>query len=70
VQEDPNKPQFSLRRVLVGRRRPGEVTLRSRLTPAEEKRGLQAIKPGERVVRSSAVELKKALEELQPDAVE
>lgn len=65
VQEDPNKPLFTLRRVLVGRRRLGDVALRSRLTSQEEQRGLQAIKPGERVVRSGAVELKKALAELQ-----
>jgi cobalt-zinc-cadmium efflux system membrane fusion protein len=70
VQEDPGQPRYTLRKVAVVRRRPDAVVLRARLSPSEERRGMQAVKPGERVVRSGAVELKKALEELQSAAAE
>lgn len=70
VQDDPNQPRYTLRKVVVVRRRPDAVALRARLTPSEERRGLQPVKPGERVVSSGAVVLKKALDELQSEAGE
>jgi cobalt-zinc-cadmium efflux system membrane fusion protein len=63
VQEDPDQPEFTLRRVVVQRRLPEAVTVRDRLTPQQERQGLRPVRPGEHVVSRGAVELKKALEE-------
>jgi cobalt-zinc-cadmium efflux system membrane fusion protein len=68
VQEDTGRTEYSLRRVAVRQRLPATVTVRSRLTPQQEQLGLQPLRPGEWVVRKGAVELKKALEELQASA--
>jgi cobalt-zinc-cadmium efflux system membrane fusion protein len=68
VQENPARPVYTRRRVVVVRRLRGSVILRGWLTPAQERRGLQTVRPGELVVRSGAVELNKALEELQDEA--
>jgi cobalt-zinc-cadmium efflux system membrane fusion protein len=68
VHEDPAKPEYALRRVVVRRRLPDAVTVRSRLSPAQTRQGLQAVRPGERVVQKGALQLKKALEELQTAA--
>lgn len=65
VQPDPSKPEFTRRRVAVGRRFPDTVTVLSQLSDRQKAKGLQPVRAGERVVRSSAVELKKALDELQ-----
>jgi cobalt-zinc-cadmium efflux system membrane fusion protein len=65
VQEDPSRPEYTLRPVAVARRLPDAVCLRSRLTPADERRGAKPVRPGERVVASGAVELKAALEDLR-----
>jgi hypothetical protein len=52
--------------VAVARRLPdGRVTLRTRLQPDEERRGLRPVREGEAVVTSGVVELKAALEDLQ-----
>jgi cobalt-zinc-cadmium efflux system membrane fusion protein len=65
VQPDLQQTQYVQRRVAVVRRLPGSVILRGRLTPEQERQGLRAVRAGEQVVSSGAVELKKALEELQ-----
>jgi membrane fusion protein, heavy metal efflux system len=68
VQEDPAHPLYARRRVVVVRRLRGSIVLRGKLTPAQERRQLQSMRPGELIVRSGAVELNKALEELQDEA--
>jgi membrane fusion protein, heavy metal efflux system len=69
VQPEPAEPRYALRRVAVARRLPdGRVTLRTRLQPDEERRGLRTVRAGEAVVTSGVVELKAALEDLQGGA--
>jgi cobalt-zinc-cadmium efflux system membrane fusion protein len=64
VQPDAGEARYSLRRVAVSRRLPGLVCVRGRLKPDEERKGLAPLAPDELVVRSGAVQLKAALEEL------
>lgn len=64
VQEDPHKPTFRLRRVAVVRRLKDVVYIRSRVSVVD-RTGIQALLPGDRVVCSSAVQLRNALEDLQ-----
>jgi len=65
VQEDPARTDYTMRHVAVGRRLPGQITLKSRLTPEQERLGLKPVRPGELVVRGGVIELKQALDELQ-----
>src|SRR5262249_35794334 len=66
VRPDPAENRYVLRRVAVARRLPdGRVTLRTRLQPDEERRGLRPVREGEAVVTSGVVELKAALEDLR-----
>jgi cobalt-zinc-cadmium efflux system membrane fusion protein len=66
VQPDPKKERyFSMRRVLVVQRFHGGAYIRSELTEAEKARGLQELKPGERIVIQGGMELKAALEDAQ-----
>jgi cobalt-zinc-cadmium efflux system membrane fusion protein len=66
VQPDPGRERyFSLRRVRVVERFHGGAYVRSELTEAEKARGLQELKPGQRVVIQGAMELKAALEDAQ-----
>jgi cobalt-zinc-cadmium efflux system membrane fusion protein len=67
VQPDPGRPEYARRRVVVGRRLPGAVTVRSQLTDEQRQAGFQPVRPGDLVVRQGAVELKKALEDLQAE---
>jgi cobalt-zinc-cadmium efflux system membrane fusion protein len=68
VQPDPGRAEYALRHVAVGRRLPEAVMVGSQLTAAQQRRGLQPVRPGELVVRQGAVELKKAMEDLQTEA--
>jgi cobalt-zinc-cadmium efflux system membrane fusion protein len=65
VQENADRPEYTQRRVVVRRRMPTAVAVRSQLTPRQDKQGLQPVRPGDLVVGRGAVELKKALEEIQ-----
>jgi cobalt-zinc-cadmium efflux system membrane fusion protein len=65
VQPDAKKPFYEQRRVLVVRRGHDRVHIRSRLTPEQERQGFKAVRPGERVVRSGALELKAVLDDLK-----
>lgn len=65
VQPDPNKPYYSLRRVSVVQRLAAVVLVSSLLTEAERKRGLQELKPGDRVVTRQTYLLRGALEDLK-----
>jgi cobalt-zinc-cadmium efflux system membrane fusion protein len=68
VQPDPAKPRYTLRRVSVAMRLRDVVYVRSELTEAQRKKGLQEVKPGEFVVTQGVLELKAALEDLQAKA--
>jgi membrane fusion protein, heavy metal efflux system len=68
VQEDPPHPRYTQRRVDVLRRLLDGVGVRSKVNPEQERKGLSALRPGEQVVSSGAVELRTALEELQAAA--
>ena len=69
VQEDPQKPTYTLRRVVVVRRQHDAVFVRSKLSGREpspsapDSLSPRALLPGERVVVAGAVELKAALDE-------
>jgi cobalt-zinc-cadmium efflux system membrane fusion protein len=66
VQPDPGRERyFSMRRVRVVQRYHGGAYVRSELTEAEKARGLQELKPGERIVVQGGMELKAALEDAQ-----
>jgi cobalt-zinc-cadmium efflux system membrane fusion protein len=65
VQPDARRPFYEERRVLVVRRSLDAVHVRSRLTAAQERQGLQAVRPGERVVTAGALELKALLDDLK-----
>jgi multidrug efflux pump subunit AcrA (membrane-fusion protein) len=68
VWPDPSRPRFTLKRVVVARRFGNTVYVRSKLTPQQERQGLEPLHPGERVVTQAAVEMKTALEEVQTRA--
>jgi cobalt-zinc-cadmium efflux system membrane fusion protein len=68
VQPDARKSFYEQRRVAVVRRGQDLVHVRSRLTPEQEREGYQAVRPGERVVTSGAVELKAVLDDLKAGA--
>jgi cobalt-zinc-cadmium efflux system membrane fusion protein len=68
VQPDPSRNVYTMRRVAVAQRLGNLVYVRSRLTEEQRKQGLRELKPGERVVTSSPVELQAALEDLQNKA--
>jgi cobalt-zinc-cadmium efflux system membrane fusion protein len=68
IQEDPTRPRYTERHVDVLRRMLDGVGVRSKLSSEQEKKGLTALRPGEQVVSSGAVELRTALEELQAAA--
>jgi cobalt-zinc-cadmium efflux system membrane fusion protein len=65
VQADPARPAYTLRKVRVVRRLHDVVSVRSRLGEDSPEDGVSALRPGERVVISGAVELKAALEDLR-----
>jgi len=68
VQPDPEKPRYSMCRVLVAERMGHLVYLRTNLTEAEKKKGFQEIKVDELVVTQRGLELKAGLEDLQAAA--
>jgi multidrug efflux pump subunit AcrA (membrane-fusion protein) len=68
VQPDVEKLVYSPRRVTVVRRGRDVAHVRTALTSEEERQGLQALRPGERVVTAGAVELKGLLEDLKARA--
>ena len=65
VQPDPEQPRYTWRRVAVARRGRDIVHLRSELTAKEREAGLAALRPGEWVVTSGALEMSAALKDLQ-----
>jgi membrane fusion protein, heavy metal efflux system len=65
VQPVPTKPRYARRRVAVAMRLRDVVYVRSELSEAERKKGLQEIKPGELVVTEGVLELQSALDDLQ-----
>jgi cobalt-zinc-cadmium efflux system membrane fusion protein len=65
VQPDAKKFVYEQRRVSVVRRGGDVVSVRSRLTPEQERQGLQTVRPGERVVTAGSVELKAILDDLK-----
>ncbi len=67
IQPEPEKPRYSLRRVLVAQRMGHLVYLRTDLSDAEQARGFQTLKVGELVVTQRALELKAGLEDLQEE---
>jgi cobalt-zinc-cadmium efflux system membrane fusion protein len=68
VQPDPAKSRYTLRRVSVAMRLRDVDYVRTELTEAQRKKGLQEVKPGEFVVTQGVLELKAALEDLQAKA--
>jgi cobalt-zinc-cadmium efflux system membrane fusion protein len=68
VQPDPSKPRYVMRRVVVAMRLRDVIYVRSELSDAQRKKGLQAVQPGEFVVTDGVLELKAALEDLQAKA--
>jgi cobalt-zinc-cadmium efflux system membrane fusion protein len=68
VETDPPQSHYRLRHVAVVRRTPKEVYVRSRVKPEEAARGLQPVRPGERVVAGSAIQLRAALDDLLAEA--
>jgi cobalt-zinc-cadmium efflux system membrane fusion protein len=65
VQPEAKQDFFEQRRVAVVRRGQDVVHIRARLTPEEERQGLQTVRPGERVVTAGAVEVKALLDDLK-----
>jgi cobalt-zinc-cadmium efflux system membrane fusion protein len=65
VQPDPARPAFSLRAVAVGQRYERFAYVKSRLSEAEKRRGLQELRPGERVLVQGALELRGELRVVQ-----
>jgi cobalt-zinc-cadmium efflux system membrane fusion protein len=80
VQEDPAKPEYTLRRVEVSQRFEKTALVRSRLkkketelTPEEKEQELLArepLRPGERVLRTGVLELKRELEDQESKQIE
>jgi cobalt-zinc-cadmium efflux system membrane fusion protein len=68
VQPRAEEPRYVQRRVAVARRGQGLVYVRSKVTALEAARGLEALRPGERVVIRGAIHLKEALEDLSANA--
>ena len=64
VETDPQQSHYRLRHVAVVRRMPKEVYVRAEVTPEQSARGLQPVRPGERVVAGSAIQLRAALDDL------
>jgi cobalt-zinc-cadmium efflux system membrane fusion protein len=64
VETDPRQSHFRLRHVVVVRRTPKDVYVRAEVKPEEAARGLQPVRPGERVVAGSAIQLRAALDDL------
>ncbi len=65
TQPNENEPRYTMRKVAVAKRGRDWVALRTHLTDAEKKAGLEALRPGELVVTSGGLELKAALNDLQ-----
>jgi cobalt-zinc-cadmium efflux system membrane fusion protein len=65
VQPDPSKAVYVQRRVLVVRRGRDVVHLRSVLRPDEQGRGLEVLRPGDRLVTTGVVELQALLHDLK-----
>jgi multidrug efflux pump subunit AcrA (membrane-fusion protein) len=65
VQPDADKPYYSQRRVAVVQRLSDSVLVSSRLDEAERKRGLQELKPGDRIVTRQAYLLRGALADVK-----
>jgi cobalt-zinc-cadmium efflux system membrane fusion protein len=63
VQPDPAEPVFQRRRVLVLRRDADVVHVRAEPTTEQRRRGLEVLRPGERVVVAGAAELQAALDD-------
>jgi cobalt-zinc-cadmium efflux system membrane fusion protein len=65
VQPDAKKPIYEQRRVLVVRRGHDAVHVRAKLTPEQERQGVQIVQSGERVITVGALELKAILDDLK-----
>jgi len=65
VQPDPRKYQFALRPVRIVRRDRDVAHIISSSTPGQQAEGVQALRPGARVITAGAVELKALLVDLK-----
>jgi hypothetical protein len=65
AQPDSKKLVYQQKRVLVVRRSQDTAHLRARLTPDEERQGIQIVGPRDAVATSGAIELKGALDDLK-----
>jgi cobalt-zinc-cadmium efflux system membrane fusion protein len=65
VQENPDRPEYTLRRVAVETRLTKNILVRSRVTAHEADLKIAPLQPDETVVVQGAVELKAALEDLK-----
>jgi cobalt-zinc-cadmium efflux system membrane fusion protein len=65
IQPDAMKFFYEQRRVLIVRRGHDRVHVRSELTPEQERQGFKAVRLGERIVTSGALELKAILDDLK-----
>jgi cobalt-zinc-cadmium efflux system membrane fusion protein len=71
LQPSADRPNvLTLRRVLVVGRLGTEVYVASKLSAAQQARGLRPLEPGERIVTQSVVELRATLEDVQGQAKE
>lgn len=68
VQPDSTKPRFHMRQVAIAQRLNEATLVRSQLTDAEVKRGLQPLLSGERIVTRQTYALRAALQDLQDKA--
>jgi cobalt-zinc-cadmium efflux system membrane fusion protein len=68
VQPDPEKPVFTMKRVVALKRYNDVSQIKMTLTQEEIKKGYKPLLPGERVVSVSALELRAALEDVQTKA--
>jgi len=78
VQPDPGRPRYTMRRVLVANRFENTAFVKSRLTPADQKRTseqaaqdfqpVEPLKPGDRFITTGVLELRAALEDKESKA--
>jgi membrane fusion protein, heavy metal efflux system len=68
VQPNPDKPVFTMRRVIVLKRYKDEAQIKSELTKEEMRNGYSSLAPGELVVSQSALEMRDALGDVKAKA--
>jgi cobalt-zinc-cadmium efflux system membrane fusion protein len=65
TQPNENEPRYTMRKLAVAKRGRDWIALRTHLTDAEKKTGLEVLRPGELVVTSGGLAMKAALNDLQ-----